>query len=96
MAGDKSYDTRDFIAGCRELGITPHVVQNTTNRRRAIDGRTTRHAGHMTSPADPQATRHIEAVVGQAAEVDGEGQVALVSPSSAAADRPRALVTGDV
>jgi len=27
----------------------PHVAQNTTHRRSAIDGRTTRHAGHVTS-----------------------------------------------
>ena len=31
------------------LGFTPHVAQNTTNRRSAIDGRTTRHAGHVVS-----------------------------------------------
>ena len=49
VAGDKGYDTQDFVAGCRELGITPHVAQNTTNRRSAIDGRTTRHPGHVTS-----------------------------------------------
>jgi transposase len=49
VAGDKGYDTRDFVAGCRELGVTPHVAQNTTHRRSAIDGRTTRHAGHVTS-----------------------------------------------
>jgi transposase len=49
VAGDKGYDTRDFVAGCREIGVTPHVAQNTTNRRSAIDGRTTRHAGHVTS-----------------------------------------------
>lgn len=49
VAGDKGYDTKDFIAGCRELGVTPHVAQNTTNRRSAIDGRTTRHPGHITS-----------------------------------------------
>jgi hypothetical protein len=29
--------------------VTPHVSQNTTNRRSAIDGRTTRHPGHITS-----------------------------------------------
>jgi Transposase DDE domain len=29
--------------------VTPHVSQNTSNRRSAIDGRTTRHAGHVTS-----------------------------------------------
>jgi transposase len=49
VGGDKGYDTRDFIAGCREIGVTPHVSQNTTNRRSAIDGRTTRHAGHVAS-----------------------------------------------
>jgi len=49
VAGDKGYDTRDFIAGCREMGVTPHVSQNTSNRRSAIDGRTTRHAGHVIS-----------------------------------------------
>jgi hypothetical protein len=49
VGGDKGYDTRDFVAGCREIGVTPHVAQNTTHRRSAIDGRTTRHAGHVTS-----------------------------------------------
>ena len=49
VGADKGYDTRDFIAGCREIGVTPHVAQNTTNRRSAIDGRTTRHPGHLTS-----------------------------------------------
>ena len=49
VAGDKGYDASGFVAGCRELGITPHVAQNTTKRRSAIDGRTTRHPGHITS-----------------------------------------------
>ena len=49
VGGDKGYDTRDFVAGCREIGVTPHVAQNTSNRRSAIDARTTRHAGHVTS-----------------------------------------------
>ena len=49
VAADKGYDTRDFVAGCRELGVTPHVSQNTSKRRSAIDGRTTRHHGHVTS-----------------------------------------------
>ena len=49
LAADKAYDTRDFVADCRALGITPHVAQNTTNRRSAIDRRTTRHAGHTVS-----------------------------------------------
>ena len=49
VAGDKNYDTKDFVAGVRGLGFTPHVAQNTSNRRSAIDGRTTRHAGHVVS-----------------------------------------------
>jgi transposase len=49
VAADKAYDTAGFVADCRDLGVTPHVAPNTTNRRSAIDGRTTRHPGHRTS-----------------------------------------------
>ena len=49
VAGDKGFDSRDFVEGCRSRGFTPHVAQNTTNRRSAIDGRTTRHLGHLMS-----------------------------------------------
>ena len=49
VGGDKNYDTADFVAGCRERGCTPHVSQNNTNRRSAIDGRTTRHPGYRIS-----------------------------------------------
>ncbi len=49
VAADKAYDTREFVAACRTLGITAHVAQNTSNRRSAIDGRTTRHVGHRIS-----------------------------------------------
>jgi hypothetical protein len=41
--------TDDFVAGCRERACTPHVSQNNTNRRSAIDGRTTRHPGYRIS-----------------------------------------------
>jgi len=49
LGADKGYDTRDFVAAARLLGVTPHVAQNTTNRASAIDGRTTRHAGYAVS-----------------------------------------------
>jgi transposase len=50
VAGDKNYDTTGFVADARGLGFTPHVAQNVSgNRRSAIDGRTTRHAGHTVS-----------------------------------------------
>jgi transposase len=49
VAADKGYDTRAFVAQCRDLGVTPHVAQHTNRRRSAIDRRTTRHPGHRTS-----------------------------------------------
>jgi hypothetical protein len=49
LGADKGYDTRDFVAGLRDRNITPHVAQNTSRRRSAIDGRTTRHAGYAES-----------------------------------------------
>jgi transposase len=43
---DKGYDTKDFVAECRNLKATPHVAQNTNrNGGSAIDKRTTRHSG---------------------------------------------------
>jgi transposase len=48
--GDKGYDTKDYVAECRNLNVTPHVAQNTSQRGgSAIDGRTTRHAGYAIS-----------------------------------------------
>jgi len=49
VAADKNYDTRQFVSDTRSLGFTPHVAQNPNGRRSAIDGRTTRHAGHEVS-----------------------------------------------
>lgn len=49
VGGDKNYDTAEFVAGCRDRGCTPHVSQNDTNRRSAIDARTTRHPGYRIS-----------------------------------------------
>ena len=49
VGGDKNYDTKGFVADARTAGFTPHVAQNTANRRSAIDGRTTRHAGYAVS-----------------------------------------------
>jgi transposase len=49
LGGDKNYDTREFVRELRGMNITPHVAQNTTNRRSAVDERTTRHAGYEVS-----------------------------------------------
>jgi len=48
VSADKAYDTAQFVAECRERGITPQVAMNiTAHRGSAIDARTTRHAGYQ-------------------------------------------------
>ena len=49
LGGDKGYDTADFVKELRSLKITPHVAQNDTNRKSAIDGRTTSHPNYAVS-----------------------------------------------
>jgi transposase len=50
VGADKAYDTRDFVAECRNLKVTPQVAQNTKRSGgSAIDGRTTRHSGYEVS-----------------------------------------------
>jgi len=61
LGTDKSYDTQDFVAEMRRLGVTPHVTQNNKKRRSAIDGRTTRHAGYA---ASLRIRKRIEEVFG--------------------------------
>ena len=55
LGADKGYDTKGFVAAARQRQVTPHVAQNMSNRRSAIDGRTTRHEGYCKS----QARRHM-------------------------------------
>ncbi len=49
VAGDKGYDQGRFVQEARARKFTPHVAQNTSGRRSAIDGRTTRHPGYALS-----------------------------------------------
>ncbi len=50
VGSDKKDYTRDFVAECRNLQVTPHIAQNTKRSDgSAIDGRTTRHSGYAVS-----------------------------------------------
>jgi transposase len=68
VGADKAYDTRDFVADCRERRITPHVAQNTSGRRSAIDGRTTRHLGYAISQ---RIRKRVEEIFGWVKTVGG-------------------------
>jgi len=61
LGADKGYDARDFTAELRHMEITPHIAQNDTNRRSAVDGRTTRHAGYQLSQ---KKRKRVEEVFG--------------------------------
>ena len=50
VGADKAYDTADFVAERRNLKFTLHVAQNLERPGgRAIDARTTKHAGYAIS-----------------------------------------------
>ncbi len=61
LGGDKGYDTRGFVEATRELNVTPHVAQNNSHRRSAIDERTTRHDGYAVSQ---RKRKRVEEVFG--------------------------------
>jgi hypothetical protein len=49
LGADKAYDVFEFVDDLRDLDVTPHITQNTTNRSSAIDVRTTCHPGYAIS-----------------------------------------------
>jgi len=61
LGADRGYDAREFIERLRSLHVTPHVAQNTTHRRSAIDERTTQHAGYGESQ---RRRKRVEEVFG--------------------------------
>lgn len=70
LAADKGYDTRGFVAACREMCVTPHVAAKV--RYSAIDGRTTRHAAYA---ASQRKRKLIEEAFGWAKTIAGVGKV---------------------
>jgi transposase len=49
LGADQGYDAKDFVMELRELNVRPHIAQNSSGRRSAIDRRTTRHRGYALS-----------------------------------------------
>lgn len=70
VAGDRAYDTKGFVAGCRARRVTPHVAQypTTVRRKSAIDGRTTGHLGYRQSQ---RWRKRVEEIFGWVKTVGG-------------------------
>lgn len=71
LAADRAYDTSDFVDELLERRVTPHVAQNVSGRRSAIDGRTTRHPGYR---ASIRIRKRIEEVFGWVKSAAGQGK----------------------
>jgi len=61
LGADRGYDAADFVEELRTLNVRPHVAQNVSKRRSAIDVRTTRHASYA---ASIRARKRIEEAFG--------------------------------
>jgi Transposase DDE domain len=68
LGADKAYDAAALVADLRALNVTPHVAQNTSGRRSALDGRTTRHPGYV---ASQRVRKRIEEAFGWIKMVGG-------------------------
>lgn len=69
LGADKGYDTGDFVEGCRDLGVTPHVAQNINPQRGSrIDGRTVTHLGYL---ASQRIRKRVEEIFGWLKTVAG-------------------------
>lgn len=49
LGADKGYDAKEFIDACLEMGVTPHVAQNTSGRRSAVPDAIAQSAGYAIS-----------------------------------------------
>jgi hypothetical protein len=74
LGADRGFDARDFVTELRERRVTPHIAQNTSGRRSAIDGRTTRHEGYAQSQ---RARKRIEEAFGWIKTIAGQARTRL-------------------
>lgn len=70
LGADKGYDTRDFVAECRRMCVTPHVAAKVA--KSSIDARTTRHASYAVSQ---RKRKLIEEAFGWAKTIAGLAKV---------------------
>jgi transposase len=74
LGADRGFDAQDFVLELRQRLITPHIAQNLSGRRSAIDGRTTRHPGYLQSQ---RARKRIEEAFGWVKTTAGQARTRL-------------------
>lgn len=68
LGADRGYDTKDCVRALRQRRVTPHVAQNESRRRSAIDGRTTCRPGYKVSQ---RIRKRVEEIFGWMKTVGG-------------------------
>jgi len=68
LGADKGYDTHDFVQDLRRREVTPHIAQNQSGRRSAIDGRTTSWGGYKVSQ---RLRKRVEEIFGWTKTIGG-------------------------
>jgi len=68
LGADRGYDTGDCVQAIRQRQVTPHVAQNESRRRSAIDGRTTCRPGYKVSQ---RIRKRVEEIFGWMKTVGG-------------------------
>jgi len=68
LGADKGYDSADFVMALRDRAVSPHIAQNTSGRRSAVDDHTTRHPGYAISQ---RIRKRVEEAFGWAKTVAG-------------------------
>ena len=79
LGADKGYDTREFVSELRKRKVTPHVAQNQSGRRSAIDGRTTSHGGYKVSQ---RIRKRVEEIFGWAKTTGGGDKLRYIGLAS--------------
>src|SRR5712672_1449537 len=74
LGADRGYDAADFVEELRTRNVRPHVAQNKSGRRSAIDRRTTRHPGYASSQ---RIRKRIEEAFGWIKSVAGMRRIKL-------------------
>ena len=73
VGADRGYDTREFVSGCRKLGVAPHVARK--RQHSAIDGRVARGKAYR---ASLKVRKRIEEAFGWLKTVGGLRKTKLI------------------
>ena len=83
LCADKGYDAKEFVQACQDMGVIPHVAQNTSGRRSAVPHAIAVSEGYALSQ---RKRKLIEQGFGWAKTVGGIRQVMVRGPSVRADD----------